>query len=550
MVVPHMGNRGIKTATAFALALGIVALPPAGDTQSTRGRHPYTIPHVLRFSGAEDIVALNPHIAQQLVVGYLDRLTMAYLVRFDAANRPIPELATEVPTRENGDISADGKTITYHLRHDARWSDGVPFTAADVAFSVDVVKNPKNSEIGIDDFRRITRVDTPNPSTVVFHLSRPDAQFYTTFSTGGANPCILPKHILGGLDSIVTAPYNSLPVGIGLFKFSRWDRGQEVEMVADPLYFRGRPKLDKIIYKIIPDRNTVLTQMTTHELDLWMPVPAAYYDRLRSIPGIAVTKVPGYGYNHLDFNLKNPALRDPVVREALRYATNRTAILEKIRHGVGLLEESVIAPAHPFFNPGIARIPYDPAIADALLDADGWKRGADGIRVKNGVRLSFTYATGVGLPDSDQMIELIRVWWKEIGVEFQVQRYLSSIFFAPMSQGGILYSGRFDVTSFAWGGTPTGDQQSIFTCDHQPPNGQNIAHYCNPQVDRLVKTFETNNDEAVQKQSLQEIQAILAHDVPTVVLDSREDVFAFNSDLKNFRPNQVSVFDDVMDLDI
>jgi ABC-type oligopeptide transport system substrate-binding subunit len=112
MVVPHMGNRGIKTATAFALALGIVALPPAGDTQSTRGRHPYTIPHVLRFSGAEDIVALNPHIAQQLVVGYLDRLTMAYLVRFDAANRPIPELATEVPTRENGDISADGKTIT------------------------------------------------------------------------------------------------------------------------------------------------------------------------------------------------------------------------------------------------------------------------------------------------------------------------------------------------------------------------------------------------------------------------------------------------------
>jgi peptide/nickel transport system substrate-binding protein len=539
-----------KALPALAMALGVLAMPLAGEGQAEAGRHPYTIPHVLRFAGAEDIVGLNPHFSQQTVVSYLDRLTMAYLVRFDAANRPIPELATEVPTRKNGGISADGKTITYHLRHDAKWSDGAPFTSADVAFSVDVVKNPKNNEIGIDDFRRITRVDTPSSYTAVFHLTRPDAQFYTTFGTGGAGPCILPKHILGGLDNIVTAPYNSLPVGIGPFKFSSWSRGQSVEMVADPLYFRGRPKLDKVIYKIIPDRNTVLTQMTTHELDLWMPVPAAYYDRLRTMPGTDVRKIPGYGYNHVDFNLKNPALRDPVVRQALRYATNRAAILEKIRHGVGTLEESVIAPSHPFFNPAIELVPYDPAKANALLDADGWKRGADGIRSKNGVRLSFTYATGVGLPDTDQMIELLRVWWKEIGVDFDVQRYLSSIFFAPMSQGGILYAGHFDLTGFAWGGTPTGDQQSIFACDHQPPNGQNIVHYCNPVVDRLVKTFETNNDEAVQKKSLQEIQAILARDVPSIVLDSRQDVFAYNSDLKNFRPNQVSVFDDVMDMDI
>jgi ABC-type transport system substrate-binding protein len=145
------------------MALGIVAMPLAGNTQAGAERHLYTIPHVLRFSGAEDIVGLNPHFTQQTVTGYLDRLTMAYLVRFDAANRPIPELATEVPTRKNGGISADGLTITYHLRHDAKWSDGQPFTSADVAFSVDVVKNPKNNEIAIDDFLRITRVDTPGP---------------------------------------------------------------------------------------------------------------------------------------------------------------------------------------------------------------------------------------------------------------------------------------------------------------------------------------------------------------------------------------------------
>ena len=540
----------MKYWSIFAIALGIAAAPVAGGSQAEAGRHPYTVPHVLRFSGAEDITGLNPHFAQQTVVGYIDRLTMAYLLRFDSSNRPIPELATVVPTRKNGGISADGKTIVYHLRHDAKWSDGAPFTSADVAFSVDVVKNPKNGEIGIDDFKRIARVDTPDAYTAVFHLTRPDAEFYTTFATGGAGPCILPKHILDGLPDIVTAPYNSLPVGIGPFKFSSWKRGETVEMVADPLYFRGRPKLDKVIYKIIPDRNTVLTQITTHELDLWMPVPAAYYDRARELGGITTKKIPGYGYNHVDFNLKNVALRDPVVRQALRYATDRQSILDKIRHGVGQLQENVIAPTHPYFNPSIARVPYDPSKANALLDRDGWKRGADGIRVKNGVRLSFTYATGVGLPDTDQMIELIRVWWKAIGVEFEVRRYLSSLFFAPRSQGGILYAGKFDITNFGWGGTPTGDQESIFACDHQPPNGQNIVYYCNATVDRLIKTFETNNDEAVQKKSLQAIQAILAHDVPTMVLDSRQDVFAYNADLKNFRPNQVSVFDDAMDMDI
>jgi peptide/nickel transport system substrate-binding protein len=540
----------MKRSVCLVFALCVAAIPAAGGSQTQVVRHPYTIPHVLRFSGAEDITGLNPHFAMQTVVAYMDRLTMGYLVRFDASNRPIPELATAVPTRKNGGISADGLTIVYHLRHDAKWSDGQPFTSADVAFSVDVVKNPKNNEIGIDDFKRITRVDTPDAYTAIFHLTRPDAQFYDTFGTGGAGPCILPKHILGGLPDIVNAPYNSLPIGIGPFKFAKWERGASVEMVADPLYFRGRPKLDRVIYKIIPDRNTVLTQITTHELDLWMPVPAAYYDRVRTMSGMTVLKRPSYGYDHIDFNFSNKALRDPVVREALRYATDRQSILEKIRHGVGNLQESVIGPTHPFFNPAIARVPYDPAKANALLDRAGWKRGPDGIRAKDGVRLSFTYATGVGLPDTDQMIELIRVWWKAIGVEFDVRRYLSSIFFAPRSEGGILYSGKFDVTNFAWGGTPSGDQQSIFTCDHQPPNGQNIVHYCNPTVDRLVKTFETNNDEAVQKKSLQEIQAILARDVPTMVTDSREDVFAFNSDLKNFHPNQVSVFDDVMSMDI
>jgi peptide/nickel transport system substrate-binding protein len=114
-----------------------VATVGSGDaTPNPNGaRHPYTIPHVLRYATAEDIVGLNPHLTQQTVLGYMASLTMAWLTKFDGENRPIPELTTVVPTPANGGISKDGLTITYHLRKDAKWSDGVPFTADDVVFS-------------------------------------------------------------------------------------------------------------------------------------------------------------------------------------------------------------------------------------------------------------------------------------------------------------------------------------------------------------------------------------------------------------------------------
>ena len=537
-----------RCAGALALAACVAIVPGTSGAQGAR--HPYTVPHVLRYATGEDIVGLNPHLVQQLTVSFMSQMTMAWLLRYDKRNQPVPELATAVPSKANGGISRDGKTITYHLRRDAKWSDGVPFTADDVRFSVDVVRNPANNEGTHLGFDQIDRVEVPDQYTVVFRMLRPYSGFYVNFfSSGGANPCVLPKHLLDKLANINDAPYNALPVGIGPFKYVSWKRADSVEMVPDPLYFGRKPRLRRVIFKIIPDRNTTLTQLTTHEIDLWAALPAAFFDRARSLPGVATIRQASYGFNHVDFNLEHGALRDPVVRRALRLAIDRAVIREKIRHGVGILQETPFAPGHPF-HVDLPRVPFDVAAANRMLDAAGWKRGADGVRAKNGERLEFNVAIGVGLPDTDAILEIIRPSWAEIGAHFDVRHYPSPLYFAPAQTGGILYSGKYDVSLYAWFTNPNGDLTNLYACDRIPPKGQNVPRYCNRTADAAMRRFIATYDLAEQRAASRVLQDALYRDVPTIVLDAREDVYAFNDDLRDFHPNQVTAFDDLVDADI
>ncbi|MEO7040430.1 MAG: peptide ABC transporter substrate-binding protein [Candidatus Elarobacter sp.] len=535
-------------AGALALALAACSAPPGA--RAVGGRHPYTVPHVLRYATGEDIVGLNPHLNQQLSLSYMSSQTMAWLVRFDHRNRPVPELATAVPSHANGGISADGKTITYHLRRDAKWSDGVPFTSADVKFSVGVVLNPNNNEATHIGFDVIHDVTTPNPYTVVFRLTQPWSGFYVNFfSSGGANPCILPKHLLGNLPNINNAPYNALPVGIGPFKYASWKRADSVVMVRDPRYFGRKPKLDRVVFKVIPDRNTTLTQLTTHEIDLWAPIPGAYFDRVRALPGIRTIRQPSYGFNHIDFQLQHGALRDVIVRRALRLGVDRPTILAKVRHGVGLLQETILPPGHPA-HVDVPLIPFDLAAANRLLDQDGWKRGPDGIRAKGANRLAFVFATVSGANDTDQLIELVRSSWSKLGVSLDVRHYPSPLIFAQAANGGILYSGKFDVATYAWILNPNGDLTNLYGCDRVPPKGQNVPRYCDREVDRALQRFTSSYDPQVQLAAARFVQERVVRDAPIITTDARVDVYAFNDDLHGFNPNQATAFDDLVDADI
>ena len=536
-------------------ALAVAATLALGATASTGAaveRHSYTIPHTLRLATSEEIPGLNPHLYNQLVVGFLDEMTMAYLLKFDKHNNPRPELATSVPTQANGGISRDGKTITYHLVKTAKWSDGVPFTSEDVAFSIKVVLNPANNETSRTGFDQITKVETPDKYTVVVHMNRPFAAYGPTFfGTAGANPCVLPKHLLADAPNINEVPYNALPVGIGPFKFQEWKRGDHVTLVPDPLYFGKKPKLERVIMKIIPDRNTTLTQLQTHEIDLWNPISAQYYGRVANLPGVTAQMKPGGTYDHIDFNFTTPGLDDVAVRRALLYALDRVTINQKIRHGLGIVQDAFLPPNNPAFPKHLKTTPFDLKKANALLDEVGWKRGSDGVREKSGKRLEFRYITGTGTPDTDQQIELIRSTWEQIGVKINVQRYISSLFFGARSEGGILYNEtKWDIINFAWPTDPVGDMTFLWECNQKPPAGQNVGGYCNPRVDRLLEDWKIHYSFAGRQDDIDRLSAILAHDVPSIVVDFRKDIYAYNSDLTGYEPNSVSKFDDIADVDI
>ena len=544
-----MQNVSRRLAALLALAALGTACTKV-ETSGIGGRHSFTIPHTLRFSASENLVGLNPMINTQATLNYLAEMTMAFLIRGNIKSEPlVPELATEIPTKANGGISSDGKTLTYHLRRGVVWSDGVPFTADDVIFSTKLILDPKTNVISRDGWDRIVSMDEPDKYTVVYHLSAPYAAYAVTyFSTVGANPAILPKHLLLGKD-VNTDPYNALPVGIGPFKYKEWKRGDSVVLVPNPRYFRGVPKLQRVIYKEIQDRNVVLEELRTHELDLWIPVAPHYINDVRSIPGVHVSLTPSFYFDHLDFNNSRPVLQDPILRRALRMSIDRRYLNEKIRFGVYDLSETVVPPVSRFHE-NIPLVPFDIAAAGKLLDSDGWVRGADGIRAKGGLRLSLNFATATGSPDTDTQIELIRSWWKQLGVDVEVHHYLSSLLFAPLSDGGIIYGGKFDIVVFAWGGDPVQDLYNLYACDKFPPNGQNDPRYCDPALTAEMARIRVDYDPNARVAGMKTIQERIVRDAPFIVLDTRKDIAAYNDDLKDWHPSSIGPFDDMLNVDI
>lgn len=508
-----------------------------------------TVPHELRLATTEDITTLNPHLSSQAGVGMLSSWTAAWLTRIGARGELLPELASVVPAKSNGGVSGDGKTIIYHLRRGAVWSDGALFDADDVVFSTKVVLNPANNEISRIGWNDILKVEEPDKYTVVYRLRHPYGGFiYQCFSTAGEKP-VLPKHVLGGLPNINNAPYNALPIGIGPFKYVQWKRSDFVELAANPTYFRGPPRLHRILVKIVPDRNAAFNLLQTHEIDL-LVLPPAYYERARTIRDVTVSKQLGERFAHIDFNLTRPVVADLVVRQAVRLAIDRQAILRKIGRGLGVVQDNIVSPVNPAFDPRVPTTPFDTAAANRLLDRAGWRRGPDGTRVKNGVRLELVFAVSSGAPDLDERNELVRQWLRQIGVEMQIKRYSAPLLFEPAQQGGIIYGGKFDLTAFIWSGDLTGDLSNLYACSQATPNGQNVTHYCNRRVDAAMNAFSRLYTFRERQPYADFIQEQLQRDAPSIVLSIPDEIYAYNSRLRGFRAGSVAPFDDFMNVDI
>jgi len=545
-----MSVRGSRILAAAVAAL----LCGCSKEQQTTGGGQAAAPmtHILTIAdGTGDVPTLNPHLYTETTLGYITEMTQAYLVKYDEHNRPYPELVTEVPTLQNGGISKDGDTITWHLRHGVRWSDGAAFNADDVVWSTQAVLNPANNEIGRDGWDLITKVDEPDKYTVVYHLKHPYSPYLPTFfGSAGANPDVLPKHLLAQYPNINNVAYNAKPVGIGPFRVAQWKRGESIELEPNPYYFRGMPKLKHITYKLIPSFDTLVTQMQTGEVDLWPDLPASFIDRALAITRNKTVIAPSPYYAHLDFNLSHPIVADVRVREAIRYAIDRKSLAQKITHGYSELQESVVPPVVPG-APTAAQVPFvgfDPAKAKQLLDEAGWKVGPDGIRVKNGQRLALQFPYYTGSSTADNTVEFIRASLKAVGVEIDTRQYAPAMFFE--SPNGIVYGGKFDITMFSWQALPNADISNNWECNQIPPNGQNVTHYCNKELDAMLERVKNTYDPAVQQQLLAKECKIIADNVPTIVIYVLDQANSYNPNLTGFHPGTWTPFDEMLNVDI
>ena len=408
------------------------------------------------------------------------------------------------------------------------------------------MQDPANTVVSHDGFTLIARVDTPNASTAIFHLKKPYAAFVPRFfGSPPGNPSLLPKHILGALPDINEAPYNALPIGIGPFRYVSWKRSDSIEMEANPFYFHGRPKLRKISYKIVPDDNSDLEQLQTGELDMLVNVKPPNVPRAQSMNGVTVLLQQSYRFVVLAFNVSHPVLQDRAVREALRLGLDRKALLDKVNHGIGVLQASFV-PAQYAGYEALPMAPYDLTRANAVLEKAGWKRGPDGVRTKGGQRLSINLDTVTGAYPG--YVELIRSWWTQLGVDLNTKSYETKVFY--QQPGGIVFGGNFDATIYSIQNFPFVYPSLIYGCARIPPNGLNLPRYCNPKLDAMMNEYETTYGVERQHQDLVEISRVIESDVPTVVLNYTDNALAFGNRLQNFHPNAITYFDDMMNVDI
>jgi peptide/nickel transport system substrate-binding protein len=534
-------------ALAFAAA-ALAACSKASNGESAGARHPWTQPGILRFSEFSDPKNLNVVLNSASPTLDLAMFIFSWTVRFDNNAHPVPDAVTEVPTIANGDVSKDGLTLTYKLRPNIKWQDGAPLTCQDMRFTWQVVMNPHNNVVTTDGYKDIGSIDCTNPHVAIVHMKRLYAPFLQQLWSENGNAPILPEHLLAKYNddkgSFNTAPFNSMPVGSGPFKVVAWNRGQNVRLVANPNFYLGPPKLKEVIYEILPDENTAVTQLQTHELDMLAMGSGLKwpdYARLAADPknGLTAIRVDAFAWAHLDFNLRHPIVSDVAVRRALAYATDRNELINKVAHGSAIPAETDQQPHYSWaYTNDIVHYPFDPEKAKALLDADGWKVGADGVRVKNGQRLEFTISTQTESTSGRADETVIQRQWREVGVQADVKNAPTSEFF-DNSSSGILQGGNYDVALFSWIGAADPDDSAIYSGANLAPHGQNAMFWTNHAATAAMTDALNTIDQARRKRDYVIVQQQLALDVPSLIIYFVRFPFVYNTDLKGFSPSPV-----------
>ncbi len=444
----------------------------------------------------------------------VDNMIFSGLTRFDQNNQAVPDLA------ESWTISDDQLVYTFKLRKDVKWHDGTTFSSSDVKFTLDKVLDPAVNTPIRQEFEQIAAVEAPDAGTVIIKLKQTFPPLLDKLSLG-----ILPEHMLKGKD-LNNADFNSNPVGTGPFKFKQWKKGESRTVTANESFYRGKPKLDEVVFKFLPDANVRLVQMETGEVDLVFVEPEQL-DRVSKIAGAQVYEVPSADYRCMMYNFNDPLWQDVRIRQALNYSVDRTGIVSAILRGKG---QEAYGPLQKSWanNPDVEKYAYNPDQAKALLAEAGWKAGADGILEKDGKKLSFVLTCPLTDPVRVAIANTLATDFKKIGVEAEPDPKDWSVIEIEKCQAFVL----------GWGSPFDPDDHTfkLFTSGVIGTEDNNLGSYRNAEVDRLLQAARTTSDQSVRKQYYTDFQKTLNADPAYNFICYLDAIYAVNKNVSGIKP--------------
>jgi len=505
---------------------------------------------------------LNPHLSTGFKDSEASRITLEPLASFDNNGELIPFLAAEIPNTENGGVAADGKSVTWKLKQNIKWSDGQPFTAQDVIFTYNFVTNPQVASVSGDVYNVVSNIDAIDDYTVKINFKEVNPAWYLVFV--GAEGMILPKHIYQNYNGANAreAPANLQPIGTGAYRVVEFKPGDTVIYEANP-EFREAEQLgfEKVELKgggdatsaaraVLQTSDADFAYNLQVEADILQELEAAGKGKVVSNFGALMERLV---INHTDPNkatdegerssvkFPHPFFRDRKVRQALTFAIDRKTIAEQLYGVTGKATGNFLVAPQQYVSNNTS-YEYNPELAANLLDEAGWQdSNGNGIRDKDGVEMSVLFQTSVN-PLRQKTQAIIKRDLQKLGIEVELKSIDASVYFSsdPSSEDTVehFYA---DLQMYTTGNTnpDPGTYMQFYLCEGIPQKsngwqGNNRARYCNEKYNDLWQASTKELDPKQREQLFIEMNDLLVNEVVVIPLVHRANVTAFSNDITGY----------------
>ncbi len=515
----------------------------------------------LKIGISQEFENLNPLIMTMSATSYMYSMVGRTLVTLSPDGKWVPQLAKSIPSLENGQakLSADKKKIiaTWEILENAKWSDGKPVICEDFNFARTVASSPNVSIGEKETYTQVEKieVDKANPKKCTFTYEKARWDFYQL-----ARFFPLPKHME---EPVFTkygkakegyeknSNYTKNPTAKGLYngpyQIAEVKLGSHVTFVPNPEFYGTAPKIQKIIVRLIPNTGTLEANLRTGEIDTIGTLGMAFDQAVAFDKKVKSEKLPfdvqfkpSITYEHIDLNLGNPILKDLKVRKALVHAINRDELVKALFDDRQTAAVHNMAPIDPWFTADPKKItlyPYSRREAGRLLDEAGWKmNAADGLRYKDGKKLSFVFMTTAGNKTRETVQTFLQQQWKDAGVEMIIKNEPAKVYF-----GETMKKRKFPALAmYAWVSSPESTPRSTLHSASIPSekngwSGQNNPGWVNKEVDTAIDALDTEFDAKKRVELAHTIVKAYTDEVPVIPLYYRSDVAVTPKGIQNFR---------------